>query len=96
MAKEYISVSILPKNWGGGGNKNRKKKKKEPPPPNYNLWKIPKCNKTCTQSKKHSKSGHMVSGLQQGAQFTELIMTTMTTAMMVTGKYSVPTILGTG
>lgn len=37
----------------------------------------------------------MVSGLQQGAQFTELMMTTMTTAMMVTGKYSGPTILGT-
>lgn len=39
MAKEYISVSILPKNWGGGGNKNRKKKKKRATPPKLQFMK---------------------------------------------------------
>lgn len=45
MAKEYISVSILPKNWGGGGNKNRKKKKKEPPPQTTIYEKFPNATK---------------------------------------------------
>lgn len=100
MAKERISVSILPKNWGvgvgvGSGNKNRRKEKKTATFPNHNLWKF--VAETYIQLRKHSKSRHRDSQVPPMAEFTELIMTAIKMmAVLNTGKYGAPTVLGTG